>query len=54
MKEKAEKSIKEKLSAPKTPFEEMLEKRKQNKKLKREGKLKAKEEVFIKTCVYIR
>uniref|UniRef100_A0A1B6L0H5 Uncharacterized protein n=2 Tax=Graphocephala atropunctata TaxID=36148 RepID=A0A1B6L0H5_9HEMI len=42
MKEKAEQSIKEKLSTPQTPFEEMLEKRKQKKKLKREAKSKQK------------
>ncbi|KAG8241978.1 pre-rRNA-processing protein esf1 [Homalodisca vitripennis] len=42
MKEKAEKSIKEKLNTPQTPFEEMLEKRKQKKKLRKEEKLKQK------------
>ncbi|XP_054264673.1 ESF1 homolog [Macrosteles quadrilineatus] len=43
LKEKAEKSVKEKLNAPQTPFEEMLDKRKKKKKQKREEKLKQKE-----------
>jgi len=43
LKEKAEKSIKDKLNKPQTPFEEMLEKQRQKKILKRESKLKQKE-----------
>lgn len=43
LKEKAEKSVKEKLNAPQTPFEEMLDKRKKKKKQKREEKMKQKE-----------
>lgn len=53
LKEKAEKAVKDKLSTPKTPFEEMLDKRKQKKKLKKENKLKQKEKVNIILQLYI-
>lgn len=53
LKEKAEKAVKDKLSTPKTPFEEMLDKRKQKKKLKKEEKLKQKEKVIIILELYI-
>lgn len=44
LKEKAQKFVDEKLKAPQTPFEQMLEKRKQKKKLKKEQKQKEKKE----------
>lgn len=55
LKEKARKLVDEKLKAPQTPFEEMLEKRKQKNKLKKEQKQQEKKKEgcvrYILFCV---
>lgn len=53
LKEKAEKSIKKKLNAPQTAFEEILDRHRQKKKLKRESKLKLKENKQVIIICYV-